>query len=148
MSRGESRIDQIRSWIIQILFSGFHQLSVGRGARAVRVSTSNTPCGYSNRSNYRSENEEDTAEDSGRSRDDSWQISRTASEVLRPRGRRRYSDHLFGMGNPGAGPRWLAKARYQSAIQHWNTAAVATSVRHQIDTRGEAEVPGAACPGD
>ena len=35
-----------------------------------------------------------------------------------------------GMGNPGAGPRWLAKARYESAFQHWKTAAAATSVRH------------------
>ena len=49
------------------------------------------------------------AEDSGQSRDDLWQISRTASDVLRPHGRRRESDHLFGMRNPGAGPRWLAK---------------------------------------
>ena len=38
--------------------------------------------------------------------------------------------HLFGMGNPGAGPRWLAKARYESTFQHWKTAAAATSVRH------------------
>jgi len=34
------------------------------------------------------------------------------------------------MGNPGrAGPRWLAKARYEIAFQHWKTAAAATSVR-------------------
>ena len=37
---------------------------------------------------------------------------------------------LFEMGNPGAGPRWLAKARYEIAFQHWKTAAAATSVRH------------------
>jgi len=30
--------------------------------------------------------------------------------------RRRKSDHLFGMGNPGAGPRWLAEARHGSAF--------------------------------
>ena len=35
------------------------------------------------------------------------QISRAAPEVLRSRGRRRKSDQLFGMGNTGAGPRWL-----------------------------------------
>ena len=74
-------------------------------------------------------------------------MSRTASEVVRPRGRRRQSDHLFGMGNPGAGPRWL-EARHESAFRHWKTAAAATSVRHQSHTRGEAELPGAACPGD
>jgi len=34
------------------------------------------------------------------------------------------------MGNPGAGSRWLAKARYESAIQYWKTAAAVTSVRH------------------
>jgi len=31
------------------------------------------------------------------------------------------------MGNPGAGPRWLAKARHESAFQHLKTAAAATS---------------------
>jgi hypothetical protein len=42
------------------------------------------------------------------------------------------------MGNPGAGPRWLAKARHKSAFPHWKTAAAATSVRHQKNTKGEA----------
>jgi len=56
------------------------------------------------------------AEDSGRSREDLWQISRTAYKVLRPRGRRRKSDHLFEMGSPGAGPRWLAEARHEIDI--------------------------------
>jgi len=87
------------------------------------------------------------AEDGGRLRDDLWQISRTASEVLWPRGRRRESDHLFGMGNLGAGPRWLAEARHESAFRHWEFTAAATSVQHKSYTNGEAEVPGAACPG-
>ena len=48
------------------------------------------------------------AEDRGLPRDDERQISRTAPEVLRSRGRQRKSDQLFGMGNTGAGPRgWL-----------------------------------------
>jgi len=33
--------------------------------------------------------------------------------------------------NPGAGPRWLAEARHESAFRHWETAAAATSVQHQ-----------------
>ena len=58
------------------------------------------------------------------------------------------SNNLFGMSNPGAGPRWLTKARHEGAFQLWKTAAAATSVRRQSDTKGEAEVPGAACPRD
>ena len=50
-------------------------------------------------------------------RDGAWQISRAASEAFWPRGRRRQSDHLFGVGNPGAGPRCrLAEARHESAF--------------------------------
>ena len=45
------------------------------------------------------------------------------------------------MGNPWIGPRWLAITRHESAFRHLETAAVATSVRHQSYTRGEAEVP-------
>jgi len=52
-----------------------------------------------------------------------------------------------GISNSGAGPRWLAKTRHESALQHWETAAADTLVRHQSYTRGEAEIPGAACPG-
>ena len=66
--------------------------------------------------------------------------------VLRPRGRRRKSDHPFRIGNPGAGPRWLAEARHKSTFRHWETTAAATTVRNQSYTRGEAEVPGSACP--
>jgi hemolysin-activating ACP:hemolysin acyltransferase len=42
----------------------------------------------------------------------------------------------------------LAEARHESAFRHWETAAAITLVRHQSYTKGEAEVPGAACPGD
>jgi len=60
------------------------------------------------------------------------------------------------MRNPGAGPRWLAgwlagwlaEALHESAFRHWKSAAAAASVRHESYTRGDAEVPGAACPGD
>ena len=62
--------------------------------------------------------------------------------------KRRKSNHHFGMGSPSAGPRWLAEARHESAFQHREIAAAVTSVRHQIYTRGEAKVPGAARPGD
>jgi len=62
--------------------------------------------------------------------------------ALRSRGRQRKSDHLFGMGNTGARPRWLAEARHESAFRHWQTAATAASVRHQGHARGEAEVFG------
>ena len=51
-----------------------------------------------------------------------------ASEVL---GRRRKCDHLFGMGSPGVGTRWLAEARHGSAFQHLETTAAVTSVRYQ-----------------
>ena len=70
-------------------------------------------------------------EDSGRPRDGLWQISRTASEVLRARGRRRKSDHLFGMGNPGARPHGLAETRHGSAFRHLETAAAVISVRQK-----------------
>ena len=69
-------------------------------------------------------------------------ISRAAPEVLRSRGRQRKSDQFFGMGNTGAGPRWLAEARHESAFRHWQTAATAAPVRHQSHARGEAEVFG------
>ena len=52
------------------------------------------------------------------------------------------------MSNPGAGPHWLAEALHESAFRHWKSAAAAASVRHESYTRGDAEVPGAACPGD
>ena len=56
--------------------------------------------------------------DSRRSRDDLWQTSGMTSKVLLPRGWRRKSGHLFGMGNPGAGPRWLAESRHESTFRH------------------------------
>ena len=40
-------------------------------------------------------------------------------------------NQLFGMGNTGAGPRWLAEARHESAFRHWQTAATAA----RCDTR-------------
>jgi len=45
-------------------------------------------------------------------------ISRAASEVRRHRGRRREAIIFFEMGNPGAGPHWLAEARHESAFRH------------------------------
>ena len=69
-------------------------------------------------------------------------FSRAAPEVLQPRGRQRKSDHLSGMGDTGAGPRWLAEARHESAFQHWQTTATTALVRHQGHARGEAKVFG------
>jgi len=54
----------------------------------------------------------------------------------------RKSDHLFGMGNTGAGPRWLAEARHESTFRLRQTAATSAPVRHQGHARGEAEVFG------
>jgi len=52
-------------------------------------------------------------------------------------------DHLFEMGSPRAGPRWLAEARHESALRHWETATAADLFRYQVDTSGDAEVFGA-----
>jgi len=42
------------------------------------------------------------------------------------------------MGNTGAGPRWLAEGRHESAFRHWQTAATtAAPVRHQGHKREE-----------
>ena len=35
------------------------------------------------------------------------------------------------MGDTGAGPRWRAGARHESAFRHWQTAATTAPVRHQ-----------------
>ena len=70
--------------------------------------------------------------DRGWPRDDVRQRSLVRHlKLLRSRERQRKSDQLFGMGNTGAGPRWLAESRYGSAFRHWHTAATAAPVRHQ-----------------